>query len=317
VARCVRCPVLGHISSLPVPAAERAFDHRRNACPSSITVRVALAGPRVDTVVEESPGNDPAAGSAQSAEGAGLPPLPATARMPEEQLRATISDLEDLVQGDPDASGPEADEVLDSLRQVEVLGGGEQRSAAVVAHDAVGAAVADGRLAAAVGQQVQEVLAGVVRPERLIDLVETVDPDPPAIGPAGPVLHDPLIALDHQVPADQTADRAAALLEDVRNAAERGELRKAFADAAIPTLQELADPGPHRALQGLLAEAEQDPGAIGPASEEVLTSLRAIAELPVFPQGNEVAGLLDLVNQGQVTPTFREAAIPVLVPLVR
>lgn len=134
--------------------------------------------------------------------------------------------------------------MLDSLRHVEVLGGGEQRSAAVVAHDAVGAAVADGGLAAAVGQQVQEVLAGVARPERLIDLVQTVGADPLVIGPAGPALLDPLIALDHQVPADQTADRAAVLLQDVRNAAERGELSKAFADAAIPTLQELADPGP-------------------------------------------------------------------------
>jgi hypothetical protein len=270
------------------------------------------------SIVEESPGDDPAAGSVQSVEAAGLPPLPATARMPEEQLRATVSDLEDLVRGDPDASGPEADEVLDSLRKVEVLGGGEQRLAAIVAHDAVGAAVADGRLAPAVGRQVQGVLAGVARPERLIDLVQTVGADPPAIGPAGPGLHDPLIALDHQVPADQTADRAAALLEDVRNAAKRGELSKAFADAATPTLQELADPGPHRALQALLAEAQQDPGAIGPASEEVLTSLRAIAELPVWPQGNEVAELLNLVRQdGQVTPTFREVVIPVLLPLVR
>lgn len=49
-----------------------------------------------------------------------------------------------------------------------------------------------------------------------------------------------------------------------------------------------------------------------------MTSLRAIAELPVWPQGNEVAALLDLVRQdGQVTPTFREAVIPVLVPLAR
>ncbi|SFU04195.1 hypothetical protein SAMN05660657_05018 [Geodermatophilus amargosae] len=272
----------------------------------------------VPTVVGESSRSSPSARSAQSTEAASLPSLPATARMPDEQLRATIVDLGDLVQGDPDAAGPETDEVLDNLRQVEVLGGGEQRSAAVVAHDAVGAAVADGGLAAAVGQQVQEVLAGVARPERLIDLVQTVGADPPAIGPAGPGLHDPLIALDHQVPADQTADRAAALLEDVRNAAEQGELSKAFADAALPTLQELADPGPHRALQDLLADAEQDPGAIGPASEEVLTSLRAIAELPVWPQGNEVAALLDLVRQdGQVTPTFREAVIPVLVPLAR
>ena len=273
----------------------------------------------VPTVGGESSRSNPPARSAQSTEPAGgLLPLPATARMPDEQLHATIVDLEDLVRLDPDAAGPEADEVLDSLRQVQVLGGGEQRSAAVVAHDAVGAAVVDGGLATAVGQQVQEVLAGVARPERLIDLVQTVDADPPAIGPAGPGLFDAFFALDHQVPADQTADRAAALLEDVRNAAAGGELSKAFADAATPTLQELADPGPHRALQDFLAEAEQDPGAIGPASEEVLTSLRAIAELPVWPQGNEVAELLDLVRQdGQVTPAFREAVVPVLVPLVR
>ena len=47
-ARCVRCPVSGNISSRPVPAAEPELDHRRNACPSSITVWVGLAGPRVD-----------------------------------------------------------------------------------------------------------------------------------------------------------------------------------------------------------------------------------------------------------------------------
>ena len=272
----------------------------------------------VPAIVEKPSEDDSAAGAAPSAEAAGLPPLPTTARTPAEQLRATISDLEDLAQGDPQASGPETDAVLDTLRQVEALDGGEQRSAAVVAHSAVGAAVADGRLAAAVGQRVQEVLAGVARPERLIDLVQMVGADPPAIGPAGPGLHDPLIALDHEVPADQTADRAAALLEVVQNAAERGELSRAFADAAIPMLQELADPERHRALQDLLVEAEQDPAAIGPAAQEVLTSLRAIAELPVWPQGVEVAELLNLVSQdGQVTPAFREAAIPVLEPLVR
>ena len=263
----------------------------------------------------------PAPGSSTGppeATGVSLPPLPAVARMPDEQLRATISDLEDLVQQDPGAVGPGVDDLLDDLRQVEVLGGGAQRSAAVVAHDAAAAAVADGGLAPAVGQRVQEVLAGVVRPGRLIDLVQTVDADPPAVGPAGPGLVDPFIALDHEVPADQTADRAAELLADVRDAAARGELSRAFSDAAVPTLEQLADPEPHRALQDLVTRAEQDPDAIGPAQEEVLTSLRAIAELPVYPQGNEVAELLDLVRQdGEVTPEFRAAAVPVLVPLYR
>jgi hypothetical protein len=238
--------------------------------------------------------------------------------MPDEQLRATISDLEDLVEQDPGAAGPAVDEVLDRLRQVEVLGGAEQRSAAVAAHDAVGAAVADGGLAPTVGQRVQEVLAGVVRPNRLIDLVQTVDADPPAVGPAGPGLVDPFTALDHEVPADRTAERAAELLADVRDAAARGELSQVFADAAVPTLEQLADPEPDRALRDLLARAEQDPEAIGPAQEEVLTSLRAIAELPVYPQGNEVAELLELVRQDDgVTPAFRDAAVPVLVPMYR
>jgi hypothetical protein len=238
--------------------------------------------------------------------------------MPDEQLRATISDLEDLVEQDPGAAGPAVDEVLDRLRQVEVLGGGGQRSAAVAAHDAVGAAVADGGLAPTVGQRVQEVLAGMVRPNRLIDLVQTVDADPPAVGPAGPGLVDPFTALDHEVPADRTAERAAELLADVRDAAARGELSQAFADAAVPTLEQLADPEPDRALRDLLARAEQDPEAIGPAQDEVLTSLRAIAELPVYPQGNEVAELLQLVRQDDgVTPAFRDAAVPVLVPMYR
>ena len=257
---------------------------------------------------------DPSTGPA----GASLPPLPAVARMPDEQLRATISDLEDLEQQDPGAAGTGVDEVLDDLRQVEVLGGGAQRAAAVVAHDAAAAATADGALADAVGRQVQAVLAGMVRPNRLIDLVQTVDADPPAVGPAGPDLVEDFLALDHDVPADQTADRAAELLADVQDAAARGEVSQVFRDAAVPTLEQLADPEPYRALQDLLAEAERDPDAIGPAQEEVLTSLRDIAELPVYPQGNEVAELLDLVRQeGEVTPEFRAAAVPVLVPLYR
>ena len=275
------------------------------------------------TVVGDSSGSTPRAGSAAPGPSAGpapvgLPPLPAVARMPDEQLRATISDLEDLVEQDPGAAGPAVDEVLDHLRRVEVLGGGEQRSTSVAAHDAVSAAVADGALAPTVGQRVQEVLAGMLRPDRLIDLVQTVDADPPAVGPAGPGLVDPFTALDHEVPADRTAERAAELLADVRDAAARGELSQAFADAAVPTLEQLADPEPDRALRDLLARAEQDPEAIGPAQEEVLTSLRAIAELPVYPQGNEVAELLELVRQDDgVTPAFRDAAVPVLVPMYR
>ena len=248
----------------------------------------------------------------------GLPPLPVVARAPDEQLRATISDLEDLVQREPGAVGPRAGEVLDGLRRVEVLGGGEQRATAVVVHDAAVAAVTDGGLAPAAGQRVQQVLFGVVRPARLVDLEQPVAADPSAVGPAGPELVDPFLALDHDVPADETAESAADLLADVRDAAARGELSGVFADAAVPTLEQLADPEPHRALQALLAEAERDPDAIGPARDEVLRSLRAIAELPVWPQGNEVAELLDLVRQdGEVTPAFREAAVPVLVPMHR
>jgi len=68
----------------------------------------------------------------------------------------------------------------------------------------------------------------------------------------------------------------------------------------------------------LLADVERDPGGIGPAGQQVLVSLRAIAQLPVFPQGNHASELLGLVLQdGQVTPVFRDAAIPVLVALVR
>ena len=279
---------------------------------------LGLALRLVSTSGGDASGTTPPAGPAEPTEVVALPPLPESARMPDEQLRATISDLEDLVQRDPGAAGPRAEQVLDDLRRVEVLGAGEQRSAAVVAHDAVGSAVAVRGLAPAVGQRVQEVLVGVVRPGRLIDLVQTVDADPPALGPAGPGLVDSFLALDHEVPADQTADRAADLLSDVRNAAAQGLLSGVFADAAVPTLEQLADPAPQRALQDLLGGAERDPDAIGPAQDEVLTSLRAIAELPVWPQGQEVAELLALVREdGQVTPAFQAAAVPVLVPMSR
>ena len=76
--------------------------------------------------------------------------------------------------------------------------------------------------------------------------------------------------------------------------------------------------GLHQALADLVADAERDPGRIGPAAPEILTSLRSMLELPVFPQSNEASELLKLVRQdGQVTPAFRDAAIPVLLPLVR
>ncbi|MDP9460748.1 MAG: hypothetical protein M3Q22_11035, partial [Actinomycetota bacterium] len=92
----------------------------------------------------------------------------------------------------------------------------------------------------------------------------------------------------------------------------------AFATTALPTLQRLADPAAYRALQDLLADVEQDPASAGPAGGQVLVSLRAVAELAVFPQGNEASALLALVREeGQVTPAFRDEAVPVLTALVR
>ena len=71
-------------------------------------------------------------------------------------------------------------------------------------------------------------------------------------------------------------------------------------------------------LIDLVETVGADPAAIGPAQRQVLASLRAIAELPVYPQGNEVAALLELVRGAdRVTPAFRDAAVPVLVPMLR
>ncbi|MDQ3475197.1 MAG: hypothetical protein M3492_02330, partial [Actinomycetota bacterium] len=260
----------------------------------------------------------PTQSTEQSTEPSGLPPLPATAKAPNEQLLATISALSTLATRDPDVVGPEADQVLARLQQVQMLEGGPRRSAAVVANASVGVAVAAGEFDADVGQQVQEVLDNVARPPRLIDLVQLVGADPVAIGPGGPGLLDPLVALDHQVPADQTAASAATLLETVTSGTENGQLSEAFQTAAVATLQDLADPAAYLALQDLLADVERDPSSIGPAGQHVLGSLRDIAQLPVFPQGNLASELLGLVLQeGQVTTVFRDAAIPVLVPLVR
>jgi hypothetical protein len=260
----------------------------------------------------------PTESSEESTEPSGLLPLSATAKAPSEQLLATITALTALATQDPDGVGPQADQVLASLQQVQLLEGGPRRSAAVVANASVGAAVAAGEFDADVGQQVQEVLDNVARPERLIDLVQLVGADPLALGPGGPALLDPLVALDHQVPADQTAASAATLLESVTSGTENGELSEAFETAAMAKLQELADPASYGALEELLADVERDPHAIGPAGQQVLTSLRDIVQLPVFPQGNQASELLGLVLQdGQVTPVFRDAAIPVLVALVR
>ena len=68
----------------------------------------------VSTVVGDSFEGTPQARSAAPGPSAGratvsLPPLPAVARMPDEQLRATITDLEDVVEHDPGAAGPAVD----------------------------------------------------------------------------------------------------------------------------------------------------------------------------------------------------------------
>ncbi len=259
-----------------------------------------------------------AAEPAPSPDPSGPLPLPDSADTPDEQLAATIGALEDRIATDPDAVGPGGEQLLEDLRAVARLDGPPGRLAAVVTNDSAGTAAEAGELDADVARQVQQVLDAVAAPERLIDLVLMVGEDPPAIGPAGPELFDALFALDHGVPADETAQAADALARRVTAAAGGGEVIEAFATTALPTLQRLADPAAYRALQDLLADVEQDPASAGPAGEQVLVSLRAVAELAVFPQGNEASALLALVREeGQVTPAFRDEAVPVLTALVR
>ncbi|MBM7807249.1 hypothetical protein JOD57_003086 [Geodermatophilus bullaregiensis] len=247
-----------------------------------------------------------------------LPALPATAATPAERLGLTIAALAEAAEQTPDAVGPRAGEVLADLRRIESLEGGPRRSAAIAANAAAAEAVLAGELDAGVGQRVQQVLDDVVRPERLVDLVAMLEQDPLAVGPGGPEVFEQLFALDHRVPADQTAARAADVLQAVTAGTDQGRLTEAFERATVPTLLELADPAPHRALVDLLARAEADPAAVGPAAEGVLAALRRMPALPVFDLGNEAAALLELVQRdGQVTPAFRDDAVAVLAPLVR
>ncbi|MGR7025206.1 hypothetical protein [Geodermatophilus sp. URMC 62] len=247
-----------------------------------------------------------------------LPPLPATATTPVERLGLTIPALAEAAARTPDAVGPGAADVLEDLRRIATLGGGFRRSAAITADVAVADAVLAGELDAGVGQRVRQVLDDVVRPDRLVDLVAMLEVDPLAAGSGGPELFDQLFALDHRVPADQTAARAGALLQAVTAGAEQGRLTEAVERAVVPTLLELADPAPRQALVDLVARAEEDPDAVGPAAEEVLVTLRGMRALPVFELGNEAADLLQLLGEdGRVTPTFRDAAVPVLTAMVR
>ncbi len=247
-----------------------------------------------------------------------LPPLPATAKKPAEQLQVTVTALGDLVGREADAAGPDADEALFALRRAQGLDGAQRRSAAIVAQTQVAASVSGGRLDGQVGQRLQDVLAAVARPERLVDLVSLVDVDEAAIGPGGPQLFRPLFELDHVVPADRTAAAASALVEMVRTGARQGQLSQAFAMAALPMLEQLTDPAPYRALRTLVSDAERDPRSVGPARRQVLASLREMTTLPVFPQANKALELLDLARQdGQVSRGFRDRASPVLDALVR
>ena len=260
----------------------------------------------------------PATAKTPAAVAPALPPLPATAETPAEQLQVTVTALGGLVGREADAAGPDADEALVALRRVQGLDGAQRRSAAIVAQTQVAASVSAGRLDGQVGQRLQDVLAAVVRPERLVDLVSLVDVDEAAIGPGGPQLFRPLFELDHVVPADQTAAAASALVEMVRTGARQGQLSQAFATAALPMLEQLTDPAPYRALRTLVSDTERDPGSVGPARRQVLASLREMTTLPVFPQANEALELLDLARQdGQVSRGFRGRASPVLDALVR
>jgi eukaryotic-like serine/threonine-protein kinase len=259
---------------------------------------------------------EPPGTSAPATVGATLPPPPEGT--PAEQLSATIPALAELVARDPAAVGPGAGGLVEDLRRIESLDGPGQRSAALAAAAAVDEASRAGDLAPAVARQVGQVLGDVARPDRLVDLVAALDLDPLAAGPDGAALFDGLWALDHQVPGDRTAAEAAALLETVTAAAAQGRLTDAAAQAVLPTLRELADPAPLEDLAGLLERTEADPDAVGPAADDVLEALRGMPALPVYDLGNRAAGLLELLGQeGQVEPAFRDAAVPVVVRLVR
>lgn len=265
-------------------------------------------------------GADPSGGGVAAPPGttapATLPPLPGGT--PQERLSATIPALAELAAGDPAAVGPAAGAVLADLRRVESLDGPGQRSAALAAAASADAASGTGDLDTGVAQRVGQVLGDLVRPDRLVDLVAMLDLDPLAAGPDGTALFDGLWALDHRVPAGRTAAEAAALLESVTAGVAQGRLTAAAGDAVVPTLRELADPAPLDALAGLLARAEADPDAVGPAADDVLAALREMPELPVYDLGNRAAGLLELLGQeGRADPAFRDAAVHVLVGLVR
>ncbi|HYO37173.1 MAG TPA: hypothetical protein VER97_13940 [Geodermatophilus sp.] len=261
-------------------------------------------------------GTGPSAGAAPRSPA--LAPLPAGADTPDELLGSASTAVSEALVGDPGVLGPAGQDLLVDLREVEASEGPARRLAAVTTSDSVRAAVDDGRLDADAGRQVLEVLAAVARPERLIDLVQTAEQGPPAIGPAGPELHTALVALDHEVPAGETATRAAELLGAVNGAAAEGRVSEAFRAAAVPMLERLADPTAQQDLQALLADVERDPAQVGPARWQVLESLRDAADQPVYPQGNTALDLLTLLRQeGQVTADFREEAVPVVEALVR
>ncbi len=276
-------------------------------------------GPDADAVAARGPGTEET--SPASGVGGGAPllaPPPPAARTPAERLSATIPALTEAAERSPDAVGPRAGEVLERLRQVDALDGPAQRSTAIATEAFVDDAVQAGELDAGVGGQVQRVLGDVARPGRLVDLVQMLDHDRLAVGPDGPAVFDQLFDLDHSVPADQTAARAATVLQSVTARTEQGRLTEAFERAAGPMLEALSDPAPGRALDDLLARAERDPAAVGPASQDVVAALREMQTLPVYGVADRAAQLLERLGQdGQVTPAFRDAAVPVLTALVR
>ncbi|SFP46070.1 Serine/threonine protein kinase [Geodermatophilus dictyosporus] len=302
-----------------VVAPRRAGGRRARRLAAAGLVVVAVVGALLALVLTRT-GSTPTGAAPADADppAAVLPALPADADTPDEQLDATVTAVEEALASDPGSVGTVADQLVTGLREVQQRDGPARRWAALFASDATAAAATEGTLAPAVADRVRQVLAEVARPDRLVDLVETVGHDRQTLGPAGPRLFDALVALDHDVPADQTADRAAALVTDVTDAAAAGEIGGTLRDVALPLLRELADPRPQQALRALLDDVERDPGQVGPAADEVLVSLRAAAELPVFEQGAEVGGLLALLrDQGRVTAAFRDEAVPVLTPLVR
>ena len=218
------------------------------------------------------------------------------------------------------AAGSDAPAVLARLRQVGGREGQTQANTAVALADDVRGAVEAGRLDPSAGEQAAVALERVAAPEDLVGLVRLARHDVQALGADGAELERQLTLLDHETATADVPETARRLLARVEQGVVDGRVSPAFGRIAAPVLAPLTE---ERRLTDLRLLADElsgelgrDPAAAGELGPEVTERLEDLLTDDLYTRTLDARALVrdvyDAADEGQLTPEFRDRAVPVL-----